>query len=358
MKRITAIMLTASLLTLTACGEKSVGQSNVNDSAELLFLNLPKETAEELNAPEPEEPTAKFYDPVGAVCALLENSAAEYEIIPTEVIYIYINEDESKRFIDRWADSEDAEKRGWDNDAIKYHSACVTALYHCEYDHTKTFMDDGYCKADYYLLRDDNTGFWEVVDNMTPSAYSSREELLSSAGLTEKDLPDYKPPYYRYARLVQTDIDDNTTAYIDVYYDRIIELDGIEYYSNAPFLVVQSKTDGRILATTVIPTPLVAERGAASPKKAYIKSFKLDRETVIAVQIPFGENDSHSEFFQYGGALYGLQLCNTSEGLGLSRAIGLDTDTLTAEGAMLADGEGRSYEFDFEQYPTYITISS
>ena len=63
-------------------------------------------------------------------------------------------------------------------------------LYYCQYDHTKTFMDDGYCKAHYYLLQDDNTGYWEIVDMMTPANYVSLEKLLDSVGLTEADISD------------------------------------------------------------------------------------------------------------------------------------------------------------------------
>ncbi|EGB19832.1 hypothetical protein HMPREF9475_01020 [[Clostridium] symbiosum WAL-14673] len=37
-----------------------------------------------------------------------------------------------------------------------------------EYDHTKTFMDDGHTQQYFYLTQDTETGEWTISDNTSP----------------------------------------------------------------------------------------------------------------------------------------------------------------------------------------------
>ncbi|MCB6611040.1 hypothetical protein V3C10_11445 [[Clostridium] symbiosum] len=41
----------------------------------------------------------------------------------------------------------------------------VWAGYYVEYDHTKTFLDDGYTEQYFYLMENTESGEWKIVDN-------------------------------------------------------------------------------------------------------------------------------------------------------------------------------------------------
>ena len=232
MKRISAIMLTMIMLAATACGESGASVSDI--AAENDALNPTDEKAEQ------------HIDPVETVRSYFVNrDDTDYEIAPTELIYVFLrqhrtkpalralhasclhifrhiaqvllggrqpagielvqsdkkpdgaicaqalcgvalNEEETERFRIRQSGTESAAESASDPSG----AVCVTALYYCQYGHTKTFMDDGYCKAHCYLLQDDNTGYWEIVDMMTPANYVSLENLLDSVGLTEAGVSD------------------------------------------------------------------------------------------------------------------------------------------------------------------------
>ena len=49
------------------------------------------------------------------------------------------------------------------------HFVVVSAKYYVEYDHTKTFLDDGYTEQYFYLVQDPKTEKWEIIDNTSPS---------------------------------------------------------------------------------------------------------------------------------------------------------------------------------------------
>ena len=42
----------------------------------------------------------------------------------------------------------------------------VWAKYYIEYDHTKTFIDDGYTEQYFYLIEDNRN--WTIVENTSP----------------------------------------------------------------------------------------------------------------------------------------------------------------------------------------------
>jgi hypothetical protein len=45
------------------------------------------------------------------------------------------------------------------------HFLIVKAIYYVEYDHEKTFMNDGNLEQYFYLTRDIDTGVWLIIDN-------------------------------------------------------------------------------------------------------------------------------------------------------------------------------------------------
>ena len=82
---------------------------------------------------------------------------------------IEVNESETERMIKRYSGSDLAKEKGWTAEYLAEHFVVVRAKYYIEYDHTKTFMDDGYTEQDFYLTRDEKTGKWEIVDNTSPN---------------------------------------------------------------------------------------------------------------------------------------------------------------------------------------------
>lgn len=64
--------------------------------------------------------------------------------------------------------SELAQARGWTYEYLAEHFVVVWASYYVEYDHTKTFMDDGHTQQYFYLTQDTETGEWTISDNTSP----------------------------------------------------------------------------------------------------------------------------------------------------------------------------------------------
>ena len=52
----------------------------------------------------------------------------------------------------------------------------VWAKYYVEYDHTKTFLDDGPTEQYFYLSEDVKTGEWTIVENDSPRTGSSEQD--------------------------------------------------------------------------------------------------------------------------------------------------------------------------------------
>ena len=64
--------------------------------------------------------------------------------------------------------SELAEAWGWTSEYLEDHFVVVWAKYYVEYDHTKTFLDDGPTEQYFYLAQDVKTGEWAISDNDSP----------------------------------------------------------------------------------------------------------------------------------------------------------------------------------------------
>ena len=78
-----------------------------------------------------------------------------------------VDETETKRMIERYTGSELAQSRGWTDDYLAEHLLAVRAKYYVEYDHTKTFLDDGNIDQFFYLIEDTESGVWTIIDNST-----------------------------------------------------------------------------------------------------------------------------------------------------------------------------------------------
>ena len=133
-------------------------------------------------------------DPVQTVQSAIEGQAGKEYTISVRVDEIKVDESETERVIEMYSGSDLAKERGWTDEYLAEHFVVVWAKYYVEYDHTKTFMDDGYTEQYFYLAQDGKTGIWEIVDNTTPNtskdllheeSNDSTDNILNSSELTE-----------------------------------------------------------------------------------------------------------------------------------------------------------------------------
>lgn len=104
-------------------------------------------------------------NPMETVQSAIENQIDKEYTINVRVDEIKVDDTETKRVIEMYTGSELAEARGWTDDYLAEHFIVVWAKYYVEYDHTKTFMNDGYTEQYFYLTEDSETGEWTIIDN-------------------------------------------------------------------------------------------------------------------------------------------------------------------------------------------------
>ncbi len=107
--------------------------------------------------------------PIEVVQSAIENQADKDYTIAVSFGEAEVDDTETQRQVDRYKGSELAEKRGWTETYLKEHFLIVKAYYYVEYDHTKTFMNDGDLEQYFYLTRDIDTGLWSIIDNSSSS---------------------------------------------------------------------------------------------------------------------------------------------------------------------------------------------
>lgn len=108
-------------------------------------------------------------DPVQVVRSAIEGQADKAYTICVRVEEIAVDETETARAAAMYAGSELAEARGWTDAYLAEHFVAVRARYYTAYDHTKTFMNDGYTEQYFYLTRDARTGKWGIAENTAPN---------------------------------------------------------------------------------------------------------------------------------------------------------------------------------------------
>jgi hypothetical protein len=104
-------------------------------------------------------------DPIETVRSAIENQIDKEYTISVDVVSIEIDEDETTRAIENYIGGEIARRRRWRDEYLAEHFIVVKAVYFAEYDHTKTYRDDGYNVQYFYLTQDVKTGKWTIVDN-------------------------------------------------------------------------------------------------------------------------------------------------------------------------------------------------
>ncbi|NLO10444.1 MAG: hypothetical protein GX129_11365 [Clostridiales bacterium] len=108
-------------------------------------------------------------NPKETVQSAIENQIGKEYTINVRIDEIKIDDTETKRVIEMYTGSELAKARGWTDLYLAEHFIVVWTKYYVEYDHTKTFMNDGYTEQYFYLTEDPKTGVWTIIDNTSPN---------------------------------------------------------------------------------------------------------------------------------------------------------------------------------------------
>lgn len=104
-------------------------------------------------------------DPLEVVRSALENQMKKEYTLCVEVKNIRIDEAETVRVSAMYTGSELAQYRGWTDECLTERFVVVKAEYYVEYDHRKTFLEDGEIEQWFYLIQDEKSGDWTIVDN-------------------------------------------------------------------------------------------------------------------------------------------------------------------------------------------------
>ena len=116
-------------------------------------------------------------DPVETVQSAIENQANKDYASMVRVDEVAIDEAETARKIEEYTGSDLAVARGWSSEYLQEHFIAIRAKYYVEYDHTKTFLEDGSVDQYFYLVEDTRSGEWTIIDNST-----NGEPLMRSGG--------------------------------------------------------------------------------------------------------------------------------------------------------------------------------
>lgn len=106
-------------------------------------------------------------DPIETVQSAIEGQLKKEYTLEVRIREISVDEAETQRMIGNYAGSELAQSRGWTDEYLAEHFLAVRAKYYVEYDHTRTFLEDGDIDQFFYLIEDMETGLWTIIDNST-----------------------------------------------------------------------------------------------------------------------------------------------------------------------------------------------
>lgn len=108
-------------------------------------------------------------DPSQVVRADYMSWLKEDYTISMNVLSSEVDDTETQRMIKMYKGSELAEIRGWTDEYLNQHFVVVKVRYECEIDHTKTFLRDGLLESYVFLVRNPESGIWNIVDRTSPS---------------------------------------------------------------------------------------------------------------------------------------------------------------------------------------------
>ena len=155
----------------TRLGKKMLKRIAVLIAAAIAVLGLCGFAAYEIGLFDPwlQKPSAEAIETVRSA---IEGQADKEYTIALRVEEIKVDEDETARVKAMYSGSELAEARGWTDEYLEEHFIVIWAKYYTEYDHTRTFLDDGYTEQYFYLTQDTKSGKWTINDNTSPNTSS------------------------------------------------------------------------------------------------------------------------------------------------------------------------------------------
>lgn len=106
-------------------------------------------------------------DPVKTVQSAINGQIEKEYTLTVQIEEIAVDEAETKRMVENYTGSELAQSRRWTDEYLAEHFLAVRAKYYVEYDHTKTFMEDGHIDQFFYLVEDTESSLWTIIDNST-----------------------------------------------------------------------------------------------------------------------------------------------------------------------------------------------
>ena len=108
-----------------------------------------------------------FVSPVETVKSAIEGQIEKEYTITVRVEEIEEDSDATERAKKLYLGSDLAKGNGWSDEYIENNMVVVRAEYYVEYDHEKTFRQDGNIKQFFILLRNEETQEWEIWDSTT-----------------------------------------------------------------------------------------------------------------------------------------------------------------------------------------------
>ena len=119
-------------------------------------------------------------DPAAVVRSALEGQLDKDYTLTLQIREIVPDPEETSRVVSRYQGSGLARSRGWSDEYLAEHFLVVRADYRAEYDHTKTFLEDGELRQYFYLTQDVKTGRWTIQDNTSPEPTPSYSHTAQS----------------------------------------------------------------------------------------------------------------------------------------------------------------------------------
>jgi hypothetical protein len=105
--------------------------------------------------------------PVETVRSAIENQVEKEYTIAVRIDEITEDPEATIRTKNMYKGSDLAKENGWSEAYLEKNLIVVRAAYYVEYDHTKTFQEDGKIEQFFILLRDNETQDWKIWDNTT-----------------------------------------------------------------------------------------------------------------------------------------------------------------------------------------------
>ena len=104
-------------------------------------------------------------DPCDVVIDAIAYQLGNNYVLIYDIDDVEIDEVESYRMREVYKGSELAKEHRWDDKFLDKHFIAVKVSYYVEYDHALTSLEDGDVNQYFYLIENENTGEWRIIDN-------------------------------------------------------------------------------------------------------------------------------------------------------------------------------------------------